>query len=129
MEGLTPPTSLQLTGKENNWTTYKQRFKLYIEALGLTKESEERKIAIFLSCAREEAVEVYNATIKEKIKQNSTLEKLIEQYDEYVVPRKILIISTYELLKIRQEEGEGVDQFITRIKNKGRTCELGKLQE
>lgn len=81
MEGLRPQTNLQLTGRNSNWNTFKQRILF-------KRPWSNRQISIFLSCSGEEAVEVYNATIKEKIERNPAVQKLLNCYDDYVKPKK-----------------------------------------
>lgn len=49
--GLKPPTNLQLTERDGNWKTFKQRFTLYIEALESIKRKRRKRNYDFLeSC-------------------------------------------------------------------------------
>ncbi|KAL4715842.1 hypothetical protein ACJJTC_006421 [Scirpophaga incertulas] len=125
MEGVKPPKGLILSGPNQNYSKFKQMFLIYIDAAGLTKCEENRKIAIFLNAAGEEAVEVYN-TFQSKI---DTLEGLIQAFQNYIEPRKTLILNTYEFLKTKQFDGESIDHFITRLKILAKKCELENLED
>ena len=54
-----PPLSFDGNIKEN-WTKWKQRFDLYMEATDLDTKPEARRIAVFLHTIEEEALEKYN---------------------------------------------------------------------
>ena len=56
-----PPTALEFVGNvAANWKVFKQRFELYLEAVGKTTATDRTKVAIFLTVAGEEALSVYN---------------------------------------------------------------------
>ncbi|KAL4718190.1 hypothetical protein ACJJTC_013132 [Scirpophaga incertulas] len=86
---------------------------------------EQRKIALFLNAAGEEAVEVYN-TFNKKFER---LEDVVTEFKSYSQPRKGTLINTYQFLNIRQNEGEPLEHFITRVKIMGKKCALGELEE
>ncbi|XP_057709985.1 uncharacterized protein K02A2.6-like [Corythoichthys intestinalis] len=61
MEALHPPAALQLTGNvAENWKRFKQRFELYLAAIGADEKSAKMKASLFLHVVGEEALEVYN---------------------------------------------------------------------
>ena len=61
MDSLKPPGTLKLTGNlDANWKTFKQQFELYLTTIGVSETSNKRKIALLLSVAGTEAIEVYN---------------------------------------------------------------------
>jgi len=62
MDAIKPPGPLKLCGNMNaNWRTFKQQFELYVVAIGQAAAVDERKIALLLTIAGADAVEVYNA--------------------------------------------------------------------
>lgn len=126
MEGIKPPKNLILTGEGANWKKFKQLFTIYLQATGLATAAEDRKIAIFLNCAGEEAIDVYNAHLDDKCK--AKLETILVELDKYSEPRKNLVLNTYELLHMRQDEGESIDHYVTRLKTKASKCELENLE-
>ncbi|GAA6098905.1 uncharacterized protein K02A2.6-like [Tachysurus ichikawai] len=61
MDAVKPPTPLKMTGNvDANWRNFKQQFQLYIAAVGVDRRAEERKIALLLTIAGAEAIEVFN---------------------------------------------------------------------
>ena len=61
MNQLKPPNELKLTGNvEENWTRFKQRLDLYLIATNSDKKEDKQKIAILLTVAGPDAVEIYN---------------------------------------------------------------------
>lgn len=62
MEQLKPPTELKLTGNvEDHWRRFKQCFTLYLTAIGATEKTDEQRIALFLTIAGPEALDVFNS--------------------------------------------------------------------
>ncbi|XP_073943080.1 uncharacterized protein [Choristoneura fumiferana] len=127
MEGIKPPSGLVLSGDGGNWPKFKQQFKVYLEAAGLSNAKDARKIAIFLNVAGEEAVDVYNSHMKED--EVLTLENLISNFDAYVEPRKNIITNSFKFFNLKQEEGEQVDKFITRLKVQAKQCDFGDQED
>lgn len=61
MDAVKPPQSLKLTGSvDSSWRTFKQQFTLYMQAVGLDGKADSRKIALLLTVAGPQAIEVYN---------------------------------------------------------------------
>ncbi|CAK6975876.1 unnamed protein product [Scomber scombrus] len=61
METLRPPEGLKLVGNvDGNWRCFKQQFELYLAAVGLDSKSDARKIALLLTVAGPQAIEVFN---------------------------------------------------------------------
>lgn len=124
MEGIKPPCGLVLTGDNSNLEKFIQLFNLYITAANLQNDTEQRKIALFLTAAGEEAVEVYNSfNVK-----HDTLDDLLKEFKVFVQPRKNTLIKTYQFLNLKQEEAETIEQFIIRLRTLGKKCELGELE-
>lgn len=114
MEGIKPPTSLILSGEGANWPRFKQQLEIYLEAVVLADAKEERKIALFLNVAGEDAVDVFNSHIKTI--EVKTLDALIKKFDAYVEPRKNIITNSFKIFNMKQEEGEHIVRFITKLK-------------
>lgn len=61
MQALQPPPVLQLTGNvAENWTKFKQRFQLYLSAIGADDKSDKTQASVFLHVVGDNALEVYN---------------------------------------------------------------------
>lgn len=128
MDGIKPPSGLQLAGESLNFKQFVQQFMLYLQAIDLEKAEEKRKIALFLNCAGVDAIDIYNTFTTEK-DAGETLEKVIEKFKRYVEPKKNLLYSTYKFFMLRQEEGEVFDHFYMRVTSSAKKCELGDLED
>ena len=50
MNQLKAPTELRLSDNvQDNWNKFKQRFALYLTAIGLSEKSEQKNVALFLT--------------------------------------------------------------------------------
>ncbi|KAL4709952.1 hypothetical protein ACJJTC_003915 [Scirpophaga incertulas] len=107
---------------EGNKTQNLCFFKYNILVANFEDASEQRKIALFLNAAGEEAVEVYN-TFNKKFER---LEDVVTEFKSYSQARKGTLINTYQFLNIRQNEGEPFEQ---RVNIMGKKCALGELEE
>ena len=96
-----------------------------MKASGKIKEKEDVQCAILLHVIGEEAMEIYNtfqfATEEDRIK----FDVFKSKFEEYVNPRKNTVFERYRFWEYKQQEGETVDQFITELKTRAKSCEFG----
>ena len=120
MELFKPPEALSLHGNlRENWRRWVQMFDLYSMASGKIKEKEDLQCAILLHMVGEEALEIYNEEDRHK------LDVLKSKFEEYVNPRKNTVFERYKLWEYKQQDGETIDQFITELKTRAKSCEFG----
>ena len=87
MDAIKPPGTLKLTGNLHaNWKTFKQQ--LYLAAIGASETSNERKIALLLTVAGTEAIEVYNTFTFDPEKDKNKLDAVLKQFDEHCLAKK-----------------------------------------
>ena len=61
MDRIPPPSHLDLSGNlSESWRRFSQRMEFYLQAIGKDKAPDATKIAILLSIAGEDALDVYN---------------------------------------------------------------------
>lgn len=130
MEALRPPAALQLTGNvAENWKRFKQRFELYLAAIGADEKSAKMKASVFLHVVGDEALEVYNnftfATEADKMK----LPKIMEKFEAYCIPKRNVTFERHRFFTCVQKMGENIDQYVNELRNRGKTCEFGGLTE
>ena len=81
MEGLKQPNPLPLTGNvSENWRRWIQQFRLYLNATGRDKKSEQIQCSTLLAVAGVEALEVYN-TFEIPADDKDKIEPLIKQFN------------------------------------------------
>ena len=141
MEHFQPPPALDFSTRNlaENWRRFKQRFELYLEAIGKSNAKNKTKNAILLTVAGDEAINVYNTlaltdedketaaegSVSQVIKHTSVIAKL----DEYCAPRVNETYKQYVFRNRVQRSMEPVEKFITDLKVKVKTCNFGVLED
>ena len=123
MDSFHKPSALSFDGNTSeNWRRFKQQFDIYITASGSEQKDDAVKIAILLNFAGEDAIEVFN-TFQFAEGDEKKLNKVLEQFEQYCNPRKNVVFERHQFWQITQKDSETVDQFVTRLKNKVKSCE------
>ena len=134
MENLRPPSELKLSGNvDDNWKRFKQRFELYLLAIGADEKGDARKVGIFLTVAGTEALDVYNTlefTTAEKNDNGSVkYSAVIKKFDAYCMPKKNETFERYVFRCRMQKEGETLEQYLTDLRIKSQSCNFGTLTQ
>ena len=122
MDSFHKPSALSFDGNTENWRRFKQQFDIYITASGSEKKGDEVKIAILLNFAGEDDIEVFN-TFQFAEGDKNKLDKVLEKFEQYCNPRKNVVFERHQFWQTTQKDSETVDQFVTRLKNKVKSCE------
>ena len=135
---LPPPPPLQLTGNvSENWRKFRQKFEIYLQATGTVEKDDKRKTSVLLHVIGEEAVEVYNTFTWDVMRgdppalvqdQNMKLNIVLQKFEDYCLPRKNLVYEMHKFISYKLKPGESIDQFVTELKTRAKTCELGPLE-
>ena len=127
MEGIKPPKALSFDGNvAGNWRRWIQQFRLYLNATGRDKNSEQIQCLTLLSVAGEDAVEVYNTFVLDEAEQNK-IEPLIEKFEQYCTPKKNVTFERHVFNTRSQGSGEHIDSYITEMRKLPKACEFGIL--
>ncbi len=143
MEALKQPETVSFTGNiDANWKSFKQRFSLYMTAIGADTKSDGRKVALLLTCTGQQAIDVYNTfdlpdevvitPARDSVPaviRGPKYETVLGRFDAYCAPRTNETYERYIFRCRRQGEGETFDAFVTDLKLKSRTCNYGDLSE
>lgn len=128
--GLHPPAALQLTGNvAENWKKFKQRFELYLSAIGGDNKSDKVKASVFLHVIGDEALEVYNNFMFNDEADKLKLAKIKEQFEAYCIPKSNVTFERHRFFTCAQKTGETIDQYVNELRNRSKTCEFGGLTE
>ena len=126
---LKPPESLKLTGNvDENWRTFKQRFHLYVAAMGLETKPEARKVALMLTIAGPQAIEVFNTFVFDSPDESEKLDVVLSKFDAHCSPKN----ETYERYVFRsrtQRQHEPFDSFLTDLRLKAQSCNFAMLKD
>jgi len=95
---------------------------LYVVAIGQAAAVDERKIALLLTIAGADAVEVYNTFQFEEEANKKKLDKVLEKFDAHCLSKRNETYERYVFRTRMQHEGEAFDYFLTDLKIKAKTC-------
>ena len=110
MDKLNPPETLNFDGNiADNWRRWKQRFKIFSLASGLSKKDTKVQAATFLHVAGMDALEVFNTFVWESDDDKSKVDKITEKFDEYCKPCKNVTWERHKFNTRNQQVGESVD--------------------
>ena len=130
MEQLQQPGPLSLQGNlSENWRRWKQQFTIYMTATGKTSASDEVKSAIFLHLVGPNALDIFNTFTFTEEGDAKKLNKVIEKFETYCTPRKNVTWERHVSNTRSQKPGETIDEYITDLRIKSRSCEFGDLTE
>lgn len=126
---LVPPEELHMNGNlEETWPVFKQRFLLYLKATGAATWPGGQKVALFLTVAGPQALQVYNSFQLDP-KDEDNFEVVLACFEGHCMPRRN---ETYErfLFRIRfQEPHESLEDFAAELQRKSHFCKFGAQRE
>ena len=129
MDSFHKPSALSFDGNTSeDWRRFKQQYQIYLTASGSEKKDDSIKIAILLNFAGEDAIEVFN-TFQFPESDEKKLDKVLEQFERYCNPRKTVVFEKHQFWQISQKDSETVDQFVTRLKSKMKSCEYSAVDD
>ncbi|CAB4005378.1 Hypothetical predicted protein [Paramuricea clavata] len=99
--------------------------KVRVTVEGKVKETEKVQCAILLHLIGDEALEVYNTFTFGEGEDRDKLSVLKKKFEDYVNCRKNTVFERYKFWECKQQEGETIDQFITELKTRAKSCEFG----
>ncbi|XP_068690629.1 uncharacterized protein [Montipora capricornis] len=130
MEVFKPPGALVLEGNlSENWRRWVQRFDLYLTASGKIEENEKVQCAILLRTIGEDGLEIYNTFRFATGEDPNKIAHLKKKFEDYFNPRKNTVFERYKFWECKQQDGESIDQFITELKTRAKSCEFSDQQD
>ncbi|KAJ8044099.1 hypothetical protein HOLleu_11471 [Holothuria leucospilota] len=100
-----------------------------MEASGHSKKEESVKTAILLNLSGEDAVEIYNSFKWDKEEDSKILEEVLKKFESYCNPRKNVTWERHVFNTRVQQPSESIDQYVTDLKLKSKSCEFGPLRD
>lgn len=94
-------------------------------ASGKIKEDEKVQCAILLHVIGEEALEIYNTFKFATGEDPNTISVLKKKFEDYLNARKNTVFERYLFWECKQQEGETIDQFVTDLKTRAKSCVFG----
>uniref|UniRef100_H2ZZC5 Uncharacterized protein n=1 Tax=Latimeria chalumnae TaxID=7897 RepID=H2ZZC5_LATCH len=128
-DSLKPPPAIKFMGSLREvWKSFKQRFTLYVKATGTTTLPNEQKVALLLTVAGAKALEIFNS-FQVIEQEGDNYDIVMSKPESYCMPK---VNETYELFVLNsrvQLPNEIIEEFVTDLKLKSRSCNFGQIQE
>lgn len=127
---IRPPKPLVVSGENsaNNWKLWIQQYEWFEEATNMHLKTQKMQVATFMSTIGTEAVIIFNTFGCTDIELASIV--LIKQrFNQYFTPKIKVTFERYQLNRMKQEEGEPFDEFLTRLKAQSAKCGFGELHD
>lgn len=120
-----PPKGLSLTGDvAQNWTIFKQKFMIFLDANEYNKKPDDVKIAMFLNAVGDEGLQLFN-TFTLTAEEKKSFQHVLQAFENYSTPRKSTVLNRYKFFVRSQQEGETFDHFQIELKRLAQICEFG----
>ena len=87
MDAMKTPNPLKLK-LEGSWRAFKQQFLLYIAAVWVDQRADERKIAMLLTVAGTDAIEVFNTFVYAQPEDKDKYDEVLKKFDEHCLSKK-----------------------------------------
>ena len=120
--GLEPfNTKGEAQNLSQRWKKWKRAFNLYVTGKGVSNDAQKR--ALLLHVAGMDVQEIYFTLAGEG--EGTDFEATLKVLDDYFVPKANIPFERHLFRQISQENGETVDQFVCRLRQRAATCEFG----
>ena len=107
-----PPEPLKITGSDAaaNWERFHEQWNNYVIAMDLQEASEEKRVAIFLTCIGTEAYDAFR-TFELSASDRKKIDPVIAAFEEYCVGKVNVTYERYLFNKQVQGPNERFDHF------------------
>lgn len=110
------------------WKQWCKQFHWYMIGTELNTKPQHVQAAVFMRCIGEDCARVFE-TFNLSAEQESSLQAIKQKFDDYFLPKACLTYERYVYNKIAQHDGEGFDQFLTRVKEQAKKCSFSVLHD
>ena len=130
MDKLPALKPLKLEGNlAENWRHWKQRYELFMTATEASKKSGKIQSSMLLHLIGEDALEVFNTFEFASEEDKEKPAEILKKFDEYCNPKRNLTVERHVFNSRMQQPGESIDQYITDLRLKVKTCEYGTMAD
>ena len=131
LQGNVPlPTRLKMTGDlGENWRRWRQIWESYEIVSRLSEQSDEYRVAVFITCVGQDALEIYSALPFKEEGDKKRIQPVLALMEAYCVGDTNVIYERFQFQRRTQEPDETVEQFVTALKALATSCQFGDTQE
>ncbi|KAH7720274.1 hypothetical protein AAVH_12251 [Aphelenchoides avenae] len=109
--------------KVTSWDLYEQMMRYQMELRGLTDE-KTKKLVVVTEIGLKAYGELINALEGKDLKDVETADELLRLLGKRFKPRKLLIAERHRMMSLKQEVGQSLAEFYSRIQEGANACEL-----
>uniref|UniRef100_A0AAV2K178 Ig-like domain-containing protein n=1 Tax=Knipowitschia caucasica TaxID=637954 RepID=A0AAV2K178_KNICA len=127
---IPPPSVMGFTGDwSTNWDVFRAEYEDYVLVTGVAEKDKKIQAATLRSVMGSECRHVYRHNLNLTAEQREDPAAILSALERYFKPAKNIIYERYLFGCCKQEDGESIDAFVTRLREKASTCEYGQLKD
>lgn len=124
------PPKIQLKGNlASNWKQWKQIWNAYELVTKLKDQSDEYRVATFITCIGQDALAIHNGLPFTSEDEKKNMDKIIELWDSYCLGRTNITYERYMFNARDQKENESIEAYASALRSLANTCNFGPLKE
>ena len=112
-----------------HWASFRSEFEDYLLATGIDKAEKPVQAATLRRLMGKDCHHVYKHNLGLTEEEQKDAGAILDKLGQYFTPSKNVIFERYVFGNLKQEDGESVDAFVTRLREKAATCEYGALRD
>ncbi|OCT95534.1 hypothetical protein XELAEV_18013221mg [Xenopus laevis] len=126
-DSLHPPALVKFVGNiEEAWKIFKQRLLLYMKATNTRTLPSVHKVALLLTIAGEEALQIFNSF---QLGKYDYFKVVMGKFENYCTPKENETYGRCIFNSRVQSPIESIEEYITDLKLKSRTCNFAQLRD
>jgi len=123
--GIKSPEPLEVGANlKQSWKKFKERFEIYMIAIGYETKSEKKKTGLMLNVIGDDGLDLYRSLPFEDGEDPWDFPTVMTKFEETANPRKDSFRAREDFYKMKQRSEQTVDQFVTEIRNKMAECAI-----
>ncbi|KAJ8405108.1 hypothetical protein AAFF_G00330290 [Aldrovandia affinis] len=113
-----------------NWDIFRAEYEDYVLLTGTAEKDKKIQAATLRSVMGSECRHVYRHNLNLSVAGTGDPAVIpLDELEKYFKPAKNTIYERYVFGSCKQEEGESIDNFVTRLRERAATCEYGQLKD
>lgn len=121
------PINLKSPNMAKEWKLWYTQFKIFMTASNLETQADRRKVALLLHHLGCDCLEIFNS-FNEDV-DTIAYSTLVNKFESFFIPKVNIAMERHKFFICRQQPGQGIDEYVTILKNLSLNCEFGSLRE
>ncbi|KAJ8373154.1 hypothetical protein AAFF_G00270600 [Aldrovandia affinis] len=111
------------------WDIFRAEYEDYVLVTGTAEKDKKIQAATLRSVMGSECRHVYRHNLNLSVAGTGDPAVILDELEKYFKPAKNTIYERYIFGSCKQEEGESIDNFVMRLRERAATCEYGQLKD